>query len=174
MPYHSTILTMAANLLEEMGRNKNVHESRFHMLWNSILFQHFPLDKQYGIGPQTSMTGTGTKSEFIVVKIARAQEHVVVVVELKKPAEETPAGKENVVKEIVDYIEERFDQTNFPSIYGIAGIGLSWTCFRMDRTGGSDPHILVEWRSTVTTTADYDLLCQVVSEIHNMTSPEVC
>src|ERR1700678_1422742 len=150
MPYPKTILTMAQNLITSMGNNPNIHKNKFYMLWNVILNHHFPLDKDYGVAPQTSITGTGTKLEYLVVKIACEEEHVVVVVELKKPSEETDAGKENVIKELVEYIEERFDETKFSSIYGLGGIGLSWMAFRMDKAGSHQPQILVPWRSNVT------------------------
>lgn len=77
---------------------------------------------------QTSITSTGTRPEYLVVKIAR-EEHIVVVAELKKPSEESEAGKEIMIAELVEYIEELFDETKFTSIYGIGGIGLSWTAF---------------------------------------------
>ena len=119
---------------------------------------------------QTSITGTGTKLEYLVVKIAREEEHVVVVVELKKPLEETEAGKEKVMKELVEYIEERFDETKFSSIYGIGGIGLSWTAFRMDRVGSHQPQILVPWRSNITSSWAFDTLKVIVSDIDEMTT----
>lgn len=172
MPYPKTILTMAQNLVASVGRDPNIHENKFYMLWNAILNFHFPLDKDYGVAPQTSITGTGTKPEYLVVKIARNEEHVIVVAELKKPLEETEAGKEKVMEELVEYIEERFDETKFSSIYGLGGIGLSWTAFRMDRTGSHLPHILVPWRSNVTSSWAFDTLTAIVSDIHEMTTPD--
>jgi hypothetical protein len=76
---------MAQNLITAMGNNPDIHENKFCMLWNAILNYHFTLDKDYGVAPQTSITGTGTKREYLVVKIAREEEHVVLVTELKKP-----------------------------------------------------------------------------------------
>src|SRR5271168_2488959 len=118
MPYPKTILTMAQNLITSMGDDPNIHENKFYMLWNAILNHHFPLDKDYSVAPQTLITGTGTKPEYLVIKIAHEEEHVVIIVEPKKPLEETDAGKENVMKELVEYIKERFDETKFSSIYG--------------------------------------------------------
>jgi hypothetical protein len=162
---------MAQNLITAMGNDPSIHENKFYMLWNAILNYHFPLDKDYGVAPQTSITGTGTKPEYLVVKIAREEEHVVVVVELKKPLEETEAGKEKVMKELVEYIEERFDETKFSSIYGVGGIGLSWTAFRMDRAGSHQPQILVPWRSNITSSWAFDTFKTIVSDIDKMTAP---
>ena len=43
------------------------------MLWIAILYYHFPLEKDYGVAHWTSITGTSTKLEYLVVKIARAE-----------------------------------------------------------------------------------------------------
>ena len=168
MPYPKTILTMAQNLITSVGNDPNIHVNKFYMLWNAILYYHFPLDKDYGVAPQTSITGT--KQEYLVVKIAREEEHVVVIAELKKPLEETEAGKEKVMTELVECIEERFDETKFSSIYGLGGIGLSWTAFRMDGMGSRQPQILVPWRSNVTSSWAFDTLKAIVSDIHKMTT----
>jgi hypothetical protein len=77
---------MAQNLIAYTGNDPNIHENKFYMLWNAILYHHFPLDKGYGVAPQTSTTGMGTKPEYLVVNIVREEEHVVVVAKLmKKP-----------------------------------------------------------------------------------------
>ena len=117
---------MAQNLLELTVNNPDLHENKFYMLWNSILSHHFPIDMDYGIVPQTSITSTGSKPEFLVVKIARLCESVMLVVGLKKLAQDTSGGRNKVKKELVEYIEEWFDETDFPVIYAITGIGLSW------------------------------------------------
>jgi len=153
-----------------MGNDPNIHEDKFCMLWNAILYYHFPLDKDNGVAPQTSITSTGMKPEYLVIKIAREEEHVVVVAQLKKPSEETEAGKEKVMKELVEYIEEWFDETKFSSIYGIGGIGLSWTAFRMDRAGSHQPQILVPWRSNITSFWAFNTLKVIVSDIDKMTA----
>ncbi|KAF8800803.1 hypothetical protein BYT27DRAFT_7199249 [Phlegmacium glaucopus] len=52
----------------------------------------------YGIVLQTSITDTSSELEFLVVKVVRLHESVVLIVELKKPAEDTPGGRERVKK----------------------------------------------------------------------------
>ena len=162
---------MAQNFIASVGNDPNTSHNKFHMLWNAILYYHFPLEKDYGVAPQTSIAGTSTKPEYLVVKIAREEEHVVVVAEIKKPLEETEAGKEKMMTELVEYIEERFDETKFSSIYGLGGIGLSWTAFRVDRAGSHQPLVLVPWRSNVTSAWAFDALKAIVSDIHKMTTP---
>ena len=159
MPSPKTILTMAQNLIASVGNDWNIHENELCMLWNAILCCHFPLDKDSGVALQTSITGTGTKPEYLIVKIDREEEHLVVVAQLKKPLEETQAGKEKGMVELVEYIEERFYETKFSSIYGLGGIGFSWAAFRMDRVGYHmhQPQIL-SWRSNVTSSWAFDTL----------------
>jgi len=104
MPYPQAIVTMAQNLLQEIADDPDIHENRFYTLWNSILTFYLPIIFQYGI--QTCITGTGTKSEFLIVKIVRESESVVFVVGLKKPSEDTDTGRENIREELLDFIGE--------------------------------------------------------------------
>ena len=112
---------MAQNLIASVGNDWYIHENELCILWNAILCYHFPLDKDYGVAPQTSITtGTGTNPEYLVVKMDRKEEHLVVVAQLKKPLEDTEVGKEQAMTEsVIEYIEERFDETKFSSIDGL-------------------------------------------------------
>jgi hypothetical protein len=96
---------------------------------------------------------------------------IVLVVELKKPAEDTPAGREKVVKELAEYIEGRFDETKFPTIYAIGGIGLSFAVYKMDKAGPPEPQLVFDWSSNVTEAAtSFDIMTRVASMIDEMTS----
>lgn len=89
MPYSGAILSMAQNLSIAALKNPNIHENRYCMLST----------EHYGLAPQTSITGNGTKPEFLVVHIDKsrhrgeAEEDIVLVAEIKKPAMYTAAGK---------------------------------------------------------------------------------
>ena len=74
-----------------------------HVL-GATLYHHCPYDLNYAAAPQTSITGIGTRPEFLVVKVAPKSEKIVVVVELKKPANKTEAGRNKVVRQLVEYI----------------------------------------------------------------------
>jgi hypothetical protein len=169
MSYPPAILTMAQNLIRELGNNSALHENRFYMLWNAILNYHFPITHDYGIAPQTSITGTGSKPEFLIVKVARDVESIVLIVELKKPSEDTDAGRENVKQELIDYIEERFSETTFPTIYAIAGIGLSWSAYKMDVSGSPNLELVFGWTGNVTAKTSYERMLQIVSGVDEMT-----
>lgn len=117
-------------------------------------------------------TGTGTRPEYLILKL-RDEEHVLVVVELKKAAEETDAGMGNVEAKLLEYIEDRFSKTRYPTIYGIGGIGFSWTVLKVDRAGSNEPTKIVPWRGHVTSNRSYLLFKNVADEIHDM-SAQVC
>jgi len=65
---------MAQNLLpvETANNPDSIHEYGFYMLWNSILTLQFPVSFEFKVAPQTSITGTGTKSEFLVLGSLKA------------------------------------------------------------------------------------------------------
>ena len=96
MPYPRAVLTMAQNLLTLTASNPDVHENKFYMLWNGILTHHFPIELDYGVSLQSSVTSTGSQPEYFVVKVAREVEDIVLVVELKRPAEDSERGRENI------------------------------------------------------------------------------
>lgn len=166
MPYPRAILTMAQNLIAITGQNLDVHENKFYMLWNSILGFHFPLIFNYGVALHTSVTGTGTK---LVIKVAREEESIVLVVGLKKPAEDTLAGREDLVEELAEDIQECFNETNFSTIYAIGGIGLSFVVYKMDVSGPAEPQLVFDWSSNVTAAKSFDQMTQVAAAIDQMT-----
>jgi hypothetical protein len=174
MPYPRAIITMAQNLIAQAATNANIHENRFYMLWNSILNHHFPIDFEYGVAVQTSQTEPGTRKEFLVVKVARDVESVVLVVELTKPAEDTTVGRQNVKSELVDYIDDRFefDETQFPTIYGICGIGLSWVIYKFSKNEAtlhpSKRELVMDWTSNVTAAASYTSMQELAAQIDAM------
>lgn len=69
---------------------------------------------------RASITIMVSKVKFLVVRLVREEEGVVLVAELKRPTEDTDAGRQ--VK-----AEYNFDETKYPTIYAIGAIGLSWT-----------------------------------------------
>jgi len=160
---------MAQNLLQVIAINPDIHENKFHMLWNGILNYHFPVTVQYGVAPQTSVTGLGSKPEFFVVKVAREEESIVLVVELRKPAEDSDAGRTNVKQELTDYIEERFDETEFDTIYAIGGIGLSWSAYKMQKAGSPELECIYGWASNVTSATSFSRLANIARWIDEMT-----
>src|SRR5260221_10185601 len=118
LPYHKQIVAMAQQLRDKLEANPQLHENRFYMVWCAILQHHFPITSDYGLAPQTLSTGTGTRPEYLILKLCD-EEHVLVVVELKKAAEKMDAGMDRVEAELLEYIEDHFSKTQYPTIYGI-------------------------------------------------------
>jgi hypothetical protein len=116
MPYPRTILTMAQNLIIIAGENPDVHENKFYMLWNGILYHHFPLSLEYGVAPQTSITGTGTKPEFLVSGTWRREHRA--------------CGR--VEEACRRYTGRKTGRTEFSTIYAIGEIGLSFAVYKMN------------------------------------------
>ncbi len=170
LQYPRVIVTMAQNLIAFAAASEQsappIHENKYYMLYNAILTHHFPLDLEYGIAPQSSIIGTG---EYLVVKVAREQESIVLVVEAKKPIHDTPGGRATVKKELIDYIEECLDETIYSTIYGIGCIGLAWVCYKMDRTGSGDPELVYDWTANITSAGAYESMKQLAERIHTMT-----
>ena len=73
-----------------------------------------------------------------------------------------------MVQELVDYIQ-RFAKTEYPTVYGIASMGLSWTALKMDRSDSDQPETLVPWRTDVASNESFLALKAVVDEIRAMT-----
>jgi hypothetical protein len=169
MPYPKQIVTMAQNLANELNDDPGLYETRFYMLWHTIINYHFPIALDYGVAPQTSTTATGTKEMFLIVKVGRKTDHIVVVVMLKKSTEETKAEMEKVKAELVEFIKGRFSETQYPTIYGIGVIGFSWTAFKLDGAGSDKPTIIAPRRGNVTSNQSFSVLEAVSDEIHAMT-----
>ena len=169
MPYPKQIITMAQNFIDESEENVELQESRFYMLWNSILNLHFPLTLGYGIAPQTSITGTGTKQDFfVIVEIIGELVDLVVVVELNSSSDETKAQMDTLQAELVEFIKERFSQTQCPTIYGIGCVGLSWTALKVDKDS-NQPVVIVPRRTLVTSNESFSHLKAVADEVYGMT-----
>jgi hypothetical protein len=91
------------------------------------------------------------------------------VVELKRPAEDTEAGRENVKRELVNYVEERFDETKYSTIYAIGGIGLSWVAYKIDKSGPPEPELVRAWSGNVISATSYDAIHNIAHSIDVMT-----
>ncbi|KAI6042236.1 hypothetical protein EDC04DRAFT_2661638 [Pisolithus marmoratus] len=118
---------------------------------------------------QVSEAGRGARPDFMVVKAAHHEEDIVVVVELKRPAENTPAGRRRVKEELAAYIEERFAATNFSTIYAIGGIGLSFVVYKMEKDGPPEPELVFRWSPNVTTAASFRKMARLASMVDQMT-----
>lgn len=172
MPYPPAILAMAQNLAMVEGLNADPHENEYSMIWNSILIHHFPLHDNYGVAPQISKAVTS--KDPVIYTVAKVwpgrKEHIVLVAGFKKASEETKMGKESLKRILREIIEHLFETTEATKIYGLGGIGLCWTVFRLEKASFRvhEPEILIPWKSNITSARAFNDLSEVVDEMHDM------
>jgi len=159
---------MAQNLIWESEDDPILYKVEYYMLWDAILHHHFPLRLNYGMAHQTSITGNG-KLEFLVVRIVRESEHVVLVAGLENSDDVAQDAMDNAVQELVNHIKECFEETKYPTIYGIAGIGFTWTALKINRTDSDHPITLVPWYGALVSKTPFSSLEAVANEVHKMT-----
>jgi hypothetical protein len=165
MVYPRAIVTMAQNLIREAASKPDIPESKFYMLWNAVLNHHFPIGLEYGVALQTSTKGECT---FLVVKFARERESIVLVVLLKTPDEDTAVGRDSLKKDLAGYIDECFVDTDYETIYGIGGIGLSWSAYKMEDATAPDLELLHDWTSNITAFLSYEWMHDIVALVERM------
>lgn len=144
MSYDNTIKQEAAYVA---GLGSTATEGRFHALYSGILTAWFPTSKGYIIDHQ--ILGGGGKPEYIVVRHAGGHRNPLLIVELKRPSKWNDAGKQEVVQDLTDYIEGRFDLTQYETIYGVGGIGLHWIACKMEKSGSHTPTTVLGWEDDI-------------------------
>jgi len=163
MSYPKQILFMKQSLL----RDPSLDEDGFHMLWNTILNYQFPVELGYGVARPVPIPDDDAMPELLVVRITDESKHVVVVARLSKSDDKAPDARNNMTQELVGFIE-RFAKTKYPTVYGIASMGFSWTALKMDRTDPDQPTTLVPWNDDVMSDESFLALKAVADEIHAM------
>jgi len=162
MPYYNTI-KFEAQYVQALGPNAT--EDCFHAVYSCVLTKWFPASIGYIIDHQR--IHNGSKPEYIVVRHG-ALRNPLLIVELKRPSRFNNAGKEEVMAELTNYIESRFDLTEHDTIYGLGGIGLNWMVCKMTKTGPPNPTIVRPWTADITSDASYDSFRQIANLIYNI------
>ncbi|KAI6042906.1 hypothetical protein EDC04DRAFT_2655344, partial [Pisolithus marmoratus] len=168
MPYPQGGLIMAENLMNLIAQKPDLPKSKFYMFWNGILTFHFPLQLDYIVALRSSTTGSNSMPKFYTV-VQGGEMNVVLVLGFKKPAEDTPVGKEEIVEELTSYIEECFNETKFSTIYAIGGIGLSFAAYKMEKSGPPELQLIFDWSSNVVSDESYGKMVQLTSMVDEMT-----
>jgi len=81
---------------------------------------------------EAQVLGPGGKPEYIVVRHTRHGRNPVMIVELKRPDTLRTGGKQEALADVQYYTERRFVDTCHDFMYGLAGVGLTWSVWRMD------------------------------------------
>jgi hypothetical protein len=161
--YHNTIRQEAAYLA---GLDSTATEDKFHGLYNGILNTWFPASRGYII--DTQLLGVGGKPEFIAVRHAGGHRNPLLIVELKRPSKWNNAGKQEVVSDLTEYIEGRFDLTLYKTIYGVGGIGLHWMACKMEKSGSDTPTTVLGWQDDVSSNRSYNAFKTLADLVYNI------
>jgi hypothetical protein len=164
MPYDHTIKT-EAQYAEHLGINAT--EDKFHATYNGILTHWFPTTNGYVIDHQ--VMGEGGKPEYMIVRHAGGKRNPVLIVELKRPAKWTAAGKAEVLQDLTTYIEGRFDLTQYNTIYGVGGIGLNWMACKMTKSGNHHPVMVHDWEADIASDTSYTHFQAIADLVHHIT-----
>jgi hypothetical protein len=163
MPYDATIKT-EAQYAESLGINAT--EDKFHATYNGILTHWFPTSHGYVIDHQ--VMGEGGKPEYLIVRHAGGKRNPVLIVELKRPNKWTNAGKKEVQDDLKVYIEGRFDLTQYNTIYGVGGIGLHWSVYKMEKSGNHELHVVQDWKDNIASDTSYTEFLHVADLVHKL------
>jgi hypothetical protein len=164
MPYHETIKSEAA-YIRSLGAA--AVENKLYGLYDSILAHWFTPDDGYIIEAQ--VLGPGGKPEYIAIHHTHHSRNPVMIVELKCPDTLRTGGKQGALADVQYYTERRFVDTCHDFIYGLAGVGLTWSVWRMDQGHVATPTNIQAWRGSITSDVSYrrfqnvfDIICQSI------------
>ena len=163
MSYDYTIKEEATYVV---NLGSNATEDKFHALYSEILTTWFPTSKGYIIDHQ--VLGEGGKPEYIVVRHAGGHRNLLLIVELKRPAKWNDAGKQEVLRDLTDYIEGRFDLTQYKTIYGVGGIGLHWMACKMEKSGLHAPATVLDWHDNISSDQSYHAFKTLADLVYNI------
>ncbi|MCL6362612.1 hypothetical protein EXT49_21680, partial [Pectobacterium polaris] len=179
--YPKGVITLLMNMIPRMAVNpKFTGEQESFMLWNAILNTHFPADMGYGITFHKTVDSKDGDdfTNYLVVKLIReGEESTVLVVTVRKNADDSSPGREAVEKKAMEYVDSPgFDETEFPDIYSITSVGLSWAGTKMEEPktekyldGSEKPESLVDWTTNMASAVSFEKLKSIAGKVHSMT-----
>ncbi|OJA17915.1 hypothetical protein AZE42_09235 [Rhizopogon vesiculosus] len=157
MPYDPTIQT-EAQYVDNLGSSAT--EDKFHATYNGILAHWFPTSRGYIIDHQ--------EPEYIIVRHAGGYRNPLLIVELKRPSKWTAAGQNEVLDDLQTYIEGQFKPTQYNTIYGVGGIGLYWMVCKMEKSGGPQPTLVLDWQNNIASDASYTQFQTIANLVYNI------
>lgn len=166
MSYSALIHAEATTLI---GRGLDAREDEFHGIYHLILTHWFP--ENLGYIPAAQVLGAGGKPEYVVIHRTGhllGTRNIVLISELKRPAKWTEAGRREVIDDLVNYIEGRFDLTQHDTIYGLGGIGLHWFVCRMRKSGSSWPTVVLDWQDDITSDGSFAQFGAIANAVYNI------
>jgi hypothetical protein len=149
------------------GTLEDPYEDKFHATYNGILTNWFPTSQGYLIDHQVSKGGL--KPEYIVIRHAGGKRNPLLIVELKRPNKwDKPGepGKKEIIDDLTVYIEGRFKDTKYDTIYGLGGIGLRWIVYKKKK--GQKLEVVQDWKEDITSDTSYAEFQTIADLVHNM------
>ncbi|GJJ10973.1 hypothetical protein Clacol_005202 [Clathrus columnatus] len=129
---------MDLNLFSLISRH-HIHENNYHILWNSVLTYHFPIDLGYGVTLfQTSISGEEVKTNrLMVVKVKKQKrDNIVLVVVIAMHPDDK--WLEKAVEELTEIMKEASKRTHLPTVYGIVGSSMFFV-YKLEKSGPPEP-----------------------------------
>jgi hypothetical protein len=115
----------------------------------------------------------GRKPGLMVIRHAGAtQTPPPLIVKYKRPSEWTALGKEQLQAELRNYLERLSGITQYDAIYGVAGIGLHWMVYKMDKSGGQ-LELVLDWQDEITSDKSYEEFQTIAKLVHDICPPLV-
>lgn len=124
-----------------------------------MLTTWFPTSRGYIIDDQVM----GEGGQLLIVRHA-GYRNPLLIVELKRPSKWTAAGKDD----LQTYIEGRFELTKYNTIYGLGGIGLRWMVCKMEKSGGPQPTLVLDWQNNIASETSYAQFQIIANLVYNI------
>ena|ERR1700734_1103442 len=84
---------------------------------------------------EAQVLGPEGKSEYIIIQHVNHSQNLVMIMELKHPNMLHTGSEQATLMDIQDYVEQRFVDTCHNVLYGLAGVGITWSVWKMERGG---------------------------------------
>lgn len=163
MPYNETIHT-EAQYVHDLGLS--AAKDKFHAIYCGILSYWFPASRGYII--DLKFLGDGENPNYIVVRTAGGYRNPLLIVELKPPSSWTAAGKNEVWEDLKTYIEGQFELTKYDTIYGVGGIGLHWTVYKMEKSEGPKLVQVLDWQDNIASDVSYSKFQTIADLVYGL------
>jgi len=80
----------------------------------------------------------------------------------------TVQGMEEVLSEQQRYMEGRLELTQYNTIYGVGGIGLYWMVCKMEKSGGPQPTLVLDWQNNIASDASCTQFQTIANLVYNI------
>jgi len=162
MPYNATI---EAEQVYVSRLGVDAVEAKFYGLYNTILSHWFTSGDGYIVEAQVQGPG---RTPYFVVRHTNSSRDPTMVVRIERPNTLHTGGKAAAFEDIKWYMHRRFQETGLDVMYGLAGVGLWWSVWKMER-GSATVTNIQQWRGSVASDTSYGRFQRVFKIIEEST-----